>query len=114
VLTAPLLSNSDAAQCSKVIGPRPASTDWSEGRTVQLVKWTCRSVASDTSTFPLITVGVTCFNSERMIERAIRSALGQRWPTLEVLVVDDASTDASPLILERMAPADPRIRILLQ
>lgn len=44
----------------------------------------------------------------------MRSALAQRWPTLEVLVVDDASTDASPAILERLAAKDPRIRILSQ
>ena len=46
-------------------------------------------------TAPLVTVGITCFNAEDTIRRAVRSALSQDWPNLEVIVVDDASTDGS-------------------
>jgi glycosyltransferase involved in cell wall biosynthesis len=52
---------------------------------------------------PLITVGVTCYNAERTIARAIESALNQDWPNKEVIVIDDASTDRSRLLLERIA-----------
>ena len=45
--------------------------------------------------YPRITVGVTCYNAEHSIQRAIRSALDQAWLNLEVVVVDDASTDNS-------------------
>ena len=44
---------------------------------------------------PLTTVGITCFNAEGTIERAIGSALAQTWPNLEILIVDDCSTDSS-------------------
>ena len=63
---------------------------------------------------PLVTIGVTSYNSEKTIERAIRSALAQRWPAIEVLVVDDASTDTSPTILKRLAAEDSRLGVLFR
>lgn len=61
---------------------------------------------------PLITIGITCFNASKTIERAIDSALSQDWPNLEVVVVDDGSNDGSQKILARRAAADPRLRII--
>lgn len=61
---------------------------------------------------PLVTAGLRCFNAEGTIERALDSAMGQDWPNLEILVVDDGSSDASPAIVERLARADPRIRLV--
>lgn len=58
---------------------------------------------------PRITIGLTCFNAGQTIERALRSALAQTWPNLEVVVVDDVSTDDSWEIINRIARADGRI-----
>jgi len=44
---------------------------------------------------PLVTIGIPCFNAERWIGAAIESALGQTWLPLEVIVVDDGSSDGS-------------------
>ena len=49
---------------------------------------------------PLITIGITCFNAENTIENALESAFSQDWPNLEVIVVDDNSTDKSFEILK--------------
>jgi glycosyltransferase involved in cell wall biosynthesis len=43
----------------------------------------------------LFSVVIPCRNAERTVAEAVRSALDQTEPPLEVLVVDDASTDAS-------------------
>lgn len=51
---------------------------------------------------PLVTVALTCFNAKQTIARAISSALAQRWPNLEVLVVDDCSSDGSVGVIEAM------------
>ncbi|MEW6676328.1 MAG: glycosyltransferase family 2 protein [Pseudomonadota bacterium] len=59
---------------------------------------------------PRITVGLTCFNAEQTIERALRSALDQDWPDLEVVVVDDASTDGSWAVIQRCAARDSRVK----
>ena len=44
---------------------------------------------------PLITIGITCYNAQDTIQRAIEAALSQDWPNLEILIVDDKSTDNS-------------------
>lgn len=44
---------------------------------------------------PLVTVGITCYNARDTITRAVESAAAQRWPEVEILVVDDASSDGS-------------------
>jgi glycosyltransferase involved in cell wall biosynthesis len=60
----------------------------------------------------LITIGITCFNAEGSVEKAVRSAQAQTWPSMEIVVVDDCSSDGSWSILERLASADGRMRII--
>ena len=59
----------------------------------------------------LITVGITCYDAEDTIERAVRSAQAQTWQPLEIVAVDDCSTDSSWSILERLASEDGRLRV---
>lgn len=58
---------------------------------------------------PLVTVIVTTYNYAHTVGTAIDSALGQDYPNLEVVVVDNASTDDTPQLVERYL-ADPRFR----
>ena len=51
-------------------------------------------------------------NEEAEIERAVRSHLDQRYPRIEVVVVDDRSTDGTAVILERLARTDQRLRLV--
>ncbi|MFK7901039.1 MAG: glycosyltransferase family 2 protein [Cyclobacteriaceae bacterium] len=44
---------------------------------------------------PLVTIICLCYNHERFIEEALESVFSQDYPSLEVIVVDDASTDES-------------------
>lgn len=62
--------------------------------------------------YPLVSVGVTCYNASDTIARAIASAVSQEWPNLEILVVDDASTDACVDIVASLAAEDARIRLI--
>ena len=47
---------------------------------------------------PLISVVMPCYNAERYLDKAIGSALRQTYGNVELVVVDDGSTDASPAI----------------
>ena len=62
----------------------------------------------------LISVVMAVWNGERFVADAIASALAQTYAELELVVVDDGSTDATPAILDRFAAADPRLRVLRQ
>jgi glycosyltransferase involved in cell wall biosynthesis len=60
---------------------------------------------------PLVSAIIPCHNSAATIERALDSALSQTFSELEIIVVDDASTDATPSIL-RSRRANPRLRLI--
>ena len=59
---------------------------------------------------PLVTIGVTCFNAAATVGRAIESALHQDWTNLELVVVDDGSSDDTALVVKELVEGDPRIR----
>lgn len=63
--------------------------------------------------FPLVSVVVTSFNSSTWLEAALRSALDQDWRHLEVLLVDDCSSDSSRQIALQLADGDARLRVFL-
>lgn len=46
-------------------------------------------------TLPKVSVLIPCFNAERWLAEAVESALMQSWPAVQVVVVDDGSTDGS-------------------
>ena len=61
---------------------------------------------------PLVSVCMKSYNHERFIAEAIESVLGQDFANLELIIVDDASTDATRQIIERYAKQDSRIRAI--
>ena len=60
---------------------------------------------------PLVSVIMPAWNAETTVEAAAQSILGQTWKNLELLIVDDASEDATWDALGRMAASDPRVKI---
>lgn len=46
-------------------------------------------------TTPKVSIVITCYNYERFVAAALRSALGQSFQDIEVILVDDGSTDGS-------------------
>jgi hypothetical protein len=63
---------------------------------------------------PLVSVLLPCWNAEAVIERALRSVLDDRSVPVEVIVVDDASTDSTVDIVAGVASTDPRVVLLRQ
>lgn len=51
---------------------------------------------------PLVSVIVPCFNGSAYLEECLDSIIGQTYDKLEIIYVDDYSTDASPEIARRM------------
>ena len=61
-------------------------------------------------TAPLISIALCTFNGERHLREQLDSLLAQDWPRFEIIAIDDASTDATPAMLENYAKQDSRIR----
>ena len=62
----------------------------------------------------LVTIIVPAFNSAKYIEKCLNSILRQTYQNLEVIVVDDGSTDGTAGIIRRIAGRDHRIRFLCE
>jgi glycosyltransferase involved in cell wall biosynthesis len=63
------------------------------------------------SDVPLVSIAVPVWNGERFLRESLDSILAQTYPRIEVIAVDDASTDSTPEIL---ASYGDRIRVLRQ
>lgn len=59
---------------------------------------------------PLVSVIMTAFNAAERIGPALHSLLAQTWRNLEVLVMDDASTDSTAEVVQALAALDARVR----
>lgn len=55
-----------------------------------------------------------CYNAERHIEESVSSALNQTYKNIEVIVVDDGSTDSSVRQLKKMQEKDTRLKVFQQ
>ena len=63
---------------------------------------------------PLVSVLMAVYNAEPWLEVALQSLLRQSLADIEVLAVDDASTDRSLAILQKVAAQDSRLRVFCQ
>ena len=61
---------------------------------------------------PLVSIVLPTHNGRRYLAEAVESILAQTYERWELVVVDDASTDDTPALIERLAARDPRIRVV--
>ena len=59
-----------------------------------------------------ISVIVPCYNVSSYLQRCVDSIINQTYSNLEIILVDDGSTDETGELCERLADVDCRIRVL--
>jgi teichuronic acid biosynthesis glycosyltransferase TuaG len=62
----------------------------------------------------LVSVIMPVYNAERTLQRSIDSVLGQSHRSLELIAVDDGSSDGSAALIEAQARRDDRVRLIRQ
>lgn len=65
-------------------------------------------------TLPLISVVVIGYNAKNDIERCLVSIINQTYKNIEIIMVDDGSTDSTAEIVKEMADKDSRIKLIKQ
>lgn len=63
---------------------------------------------------PLVSVIIPVYNVAKILERCVNSVLTQTYQNLEIILVDDGSTDLSPQFCDVFAKKDPRVKVIHQ
>ena len=63
---------------------------------------------------PLISIIIPCFNAEKTLEKCLESVVQQSYANLEIIIIDDGSTDETSLIYNKFQSNDERILVLKQ
>ena len=61
---------------------------------------------------PLISIIIPCFNAEKTLEKCLESVVQQSYANLEIIIIDDGSTDETSLIYNKFQSNDERILVL--
>lgn len=61
---------------------------------------------------PDVSVVITCYNYARYLPQAVATVLGQEGVDLELIIVDDVSTDDSLAVARHLAAKDPRVSVV--
>ena len=61
---------------------------------------------------PLVSILMPAFNAEKYIEHSIYSILNQTWKNIELIVIDDCSTDSTWQIISTIAAQDSRLHLI--
>jgi glycosyltransferase involved in cell wall biosynthesis len=68
----------------------------------------------NTAERPLVSVIIPAYNAEAFIQKTIESVLQQTYTNLEVIVVDDGSSDRTAEIVQELAQTDSRLQLIQQ
>lgn len=69
-------------------------------------------IPSDNKAYPLISVVVPVFNVEKYLEQCVYSICEQSYTNLEIILVNDGSSDSSPQICEKLHKGDIRVKVI--
>ena len=66
------------------------------------------------ATSPTISIVVPVYNTQRYLQECLDSLLKQSLSDIEIICIDDGSTDGSPAMIDEAASADPRVKAIHQ
>ena len=64
------------------------------------------------ATSPTISIVVPVYNTQRYLQECLDSLLKQSFGDIEIICIDDSSTDGSPAMIDEAARADARVKAI--
>ncbi len=61
---------------------------------------------------PKVSIIIPCYNSENYLQKAVDSTLNQSLEELEIILIDDSSTDKTPVLLQQYKMQDNRVEVI--
>ncbi len=61
---------------------------------------------------PMLSIGMPVFNGQRFLETSVNALLDQTFTDFELIICDNASTDNTPTICDRLVAGDDRVRVI--
>ena len=58
---------------------------------------------------PLVSIIIPCYNAECWVSDALDSCIAQTYRPLEIIIIDDGSTDGSLMVIQRYAEQHPNL-----
>lgn len=65
------------------------------------------------ASYPAVTVLIPCRDEQGSIEKVVRTVAASHYPSLEIMVIDDASTDGTSAVVERLQAELPNLRLVV-
>src|SRR5215813_7146952 len=85
---------------------------WGTSRVMQGLPLLADDASPTPPEWPSVSLIVPARNEEASIGPAVRSRLAEGYPALEVVLVDDRSTDGTGAVMDAIAAEDPRVRAI--
>ncbi|MDR0762728.1 MAG: glycosyltransferase [Campylobacteraceae bacterium] len=81
-----------------------------ETKCVSVANIKCVALPKKSGKMPLVSVLMTSYNTSSYVKYSLESILAQTYKNLEIIVVDDNSTDETPKIIKEIAAEDKRVK----
>lgn len=86
----------------------------SVGNSTKTNSSSARIPVTESRYLPLVSVIIPVYNVAKILERCVESVRAQVYPNLEIILVDDGSTDMSGAFCDVFAKKDPRVKVIHQ
>src|SRR4051794_27777125 len=100
-------------QMAPALGKRESAIDLANSQASFGLKKVCVVAAQQQKCCATVSVVIPNYNYARYLPEAVHSALSQPGVSIDVIIVDDASTDNSVELARELAAKDRRIRLLV-
>ena len=83
-------------------------------RAEQALRLPCGNLRGDSTDVGLVSIIIPAYNAEKTLTRCVESALNQTYPSIEIIIVDDGSTDETGELIKGLATVHHKIRVVRQ